>query len=94
MSFTVETDGKLPTGQLLDEAIQAVDNATDGAAAYFMVNCAHPDHFAHVLDDETRTRRIRGIRCNASRMSHAELDNSEVLDDGDPVELGKQNRAI
>ena len=93
-SFTVETDGKLPTGQPLGEAIQAVDDTTDGAAAYFMVNFAHPDHFAHVLDDETWTRRIRGLRCNASRMSHAELYNSEVLDDGDPVELCKQNRAI
>jgi homocysteine S-methyltransferase len=94
MSFTVETDGKLPTGQPLGEAIQAVDDATDGAAAYFMVNCAHPDHFFHVLDDETWTRRIHGIRCNASRQSHAELDACEVLDDGNPVELGGQYRVI
>ncbi len=94
VSFTVETDGKLPTGQPLGEAIRAVDDATDRAAAYFMVNCAHPDHFFHVLDDETLTRRIRGFRCNASRKSHAELDQSEVLDDGDPVELGEQYRAI
>jgi homocysteine S-methyltransferase len=94
VSFTVETDGNLPTGQPLGEAIQAVDDATDGAAAYFMVNCAHPDHFFHLLGDEAWARRILGIRCNASRMSHAELDNSEVLDDGDPVELGGQYRAI
>jgi homocysteine S-methyltransferase len=94
VSFTVETDGKLPTGQPLGEAIQAVDDATDRAAAYFMVNCAHPDHFFHVLDDETWTRRIHGIRCNASRQSHAELDACEVLDDGNPVELGGQYRVI
>jgi homocysteine S-methyltransferase len=94
VSFTVETDGKLPTGQPLGEAIRTVDDATDRAAAYFMVNCAHPDHFFHVLGDEIWTRRIRGIRCNASRKSHAELDQSEVLDDGDPVELGEQYRAI
>ncbi len=94
VSFTVETDGKLPTGQPLGEAIQAVDDATDEAAAYFMVNCAHPDHFFHVLDDETWTRRIHGIRCNASRQSHAELDACEVLDDGNPVELGGQYRVI
>ena len=94
ISFTVETDGNLPTGQPLGAAIQAVDDATEQAAAYFMVNCAHPDHFFHVLGDEAWARRIRGIRCNASRMSHAELDNSEVLDDGDPVELGEQYRAI
>jgi homocysteine S-methyltransferase len=94
VSFTVETDGKLPTGQPLAAAIQSVDDATYRAAAYFMVNCAHPDHFFHVLGDEAWARRIRGIRCNASRMSHAELDNSEVLDDGNPVELGEQYRAI
>ncbi len=94
VSFTVETDGKLPTGQSLGAAIRAVDDATDRAAAYFMVNCAHPDHFFHLLGDEAWARRILGIRCNASRMSHAELDNSEVLDDGNPVELGEQYRAL
>ena len=94
MSFTVETDGKLPTGQPLGAAIRAVDDATGQGCAYFMVNCAHPDHFFHVLDDETWTKRILGIRCNASRLSHAELDACEVLDDGNPAELGGQYRAI
>jgi len=94
VSFTVETDGNLPTGQSLAAAIASVDDATDGSAAYFMVNCAHPDHFSHVLDDADWARRIRGIRCNASRLSHAELDECEVLDDGDPVELGGEYRAI
>lgn len=94
VSFTVETDGRLPTGQPLDEAIIDVDQATDGAAAYFMVNCAHPDHFFHVFDDSEWARRIRGVRCNASRLSHAELDECEVLDHGDPVELGEQYRAL
>lgn len=87
VSFTVETDGNLPTGQPLADAILAVDNATDSAAAYFMVNCAHPDHFVGLMTDESWAHRIRGLRCNASRMSHAELDESEVLDDGDPQEL-------
>jgi S-methylmethionine-dependent homocysteine/selenocysteine methylase len=94
VSFTVETDGRLPTGQPLGEAIDAVDQATDAAAAYFMVNCAHPEHFAHVLGDTPWARRIRGIRCNASRKSHAELDASATLDAGDPVELGHQYAAI
>jgi homocysteine S-methyltransferase len=94
ISFTVETDGNLPTGQPLNEAIGAVDNATDGAAAYFMVNCAHPDHFFGVFDDSAWVRRIRGLRCNASRLSHEELDECEVLDDGDPVELASQYKAI
>jgi homocysteine S-methyltransferase len=94
ISFTVETDGRLPTGQPLDEAIIQVDEATDSAAAYFMVNCAHPDHFSHVLKDSRWARRIHGIRCNASRKSHAELDESESLDDGSPREFGEQYRAI
>jgi S-methylmethionine-dependent homocysteine/selenocysteine methylase len=94
ISFTVETDGCLPTGQPLNEAIGAVDDATDSAAAYFMVNCAHPDHFFDVLDDSVWARRIRGLRCNASRLSHEELDECEALDDGDPLELAKQYKAL
>ena len=94
VSFTVETDGKLPTGQSLGGAIDAVDEATDSGAAYYMVNCAHPDHFSHVLEDSTWARRILGIRCNASRRSHAELDESETLDDGDPVQLATQYAEI
>jgi homocysteine S-methyltransferase len=94
VSFTVETDGRLPTGQPLDEAIDAVDDATDSGAAYFMLNCAHPEHFMHVLGDGAWARRIRGIRCNASRKSHAELDACETLDHGDPHELGGQYKAI
>ncbi len=94
ISFTVETDGRLPTGQALKKAIGAVDDATNAAAAYFMVNCAHPDHFFNVLDDSNWARRIRGLRCNASRLSHAELDECEVLDDGDPEELANQYKAM
>lgn len=69
------------------DLIFAVDDATATAAAYFMVNCAHPDHFFPVLEDSVWARRIRGVRCNASRLSHAELDECETLDDGDPIEL-------
>jgi len=94
VSFTVETDGRLPNGQPLGDAIVTVDEATDGAAAYFMVNCAHPEHFAHQLAGTDWARRIRGIRCNASRMSHAELDECEVLDDGDAAELADSYRQL
>jgi S-methylmethionine-dependent homocysteine/selenocysteine methylase len=94
ISFTVETDGRLPTGQPLAEAISSVDAATDAYAAYFMVNCAHPDHFFDVLGDEDWARRIRGLRCNASRLSHAELDECEVLDAGDAEELAGQYESI
>jgi S-methylmethionine-dependent homocysteine/selenocysteine methylase len=95
ISFTVETDGRLPTGQPLPEAIAQVDDETDGAAAYFMVNCAHPTHFAHVLDDDGPWRdRVRGLRANASTKSHAELDEAEELDEGDPSDLGAQHAAL
>jgi len=94
VSFTVETDGTLPTGQSLEDAVRAVDEATGSGAAYFMVNCAHPEHFAHVLEDASWSRRIRGLRCNASRKSHAELDESETLDAGNPEELAHQYREI
>jgi homocysteine S-methyltransferase len=94
VSFVVETDGSLPTGESLGHAILAVDAATGGSAAYFMVNCAHPDHFRHVLVDAEWAHRIRGVRCNASRMSHAELDEAEVLDDGDIHELADGYRDL
>jgi S-methylmethionine-dependent homocysteine/selenocysteine methylase len=89
ISFTVETDGRLPSGQPLRAAIEQVDAETDGNAAYFMVNCAHPTHFAHVLEDGAPwVARLGGLRANASAKSHAELDDSDELDDGDPVDLG------
>jgi len=95
ISFTVETDGRLPTGQPLKEAVMAVDAATDAGPAYYMINCAHPTHFETVLAaDEAWLQRLRGIRANASRLSHAELDEAEELDDGDPVEFGQQHRAL
>ena len=88
ISFTVETDGRLPSGQALSDAIEYVDRETDGGAAYFMVNCAHPTHFRHVLDEHGAWQeRLRGVRANASTKSHAELDEAEELDAGDPVEL-------
>ncbi|HSH42900.1 MAG TPA: homocysteine S-methyltransferase family protein [Arenicellales bacterium] len=94
ISFTVETDGRLPTGQPLDEAIRDVDAATGGSPAYYMINCAHPSHFSAILDDADWLRRLRGVRANASRRSHAELDEAEDLDDGDPVELGADYAAL
>jgi S-methylmethionine-dependent homocysteine/selenocysteine methylase len=87
ISFTVETDGRLPTGQPLAEAISEVDETTARSPAYYMINCAHPTHFAGVLDGSDWMRRVRGIRANASRCSHAELDNAPELDAGDPDEL-------
>lgn len=87
ISFTVETNGALPSGQSLAAAIDEVDMATGDAAAYFMVNCAHPTHFADVFDASGPWHRVRGIRANASSMSHEELDNSTELDRGDENDL-------
>jgi homocysteine S-methyltransferase len=95
ISFTVETDGRLPSGQPLQGAIRAVDDATDKGPAYYMINCAHPTHFEPILQNgQAWLERIRGIRANASCKSHAELDESETLDDGDPKEFGKQLRRL
>jgi S-methylmethionine-dependent homocysteine/selenocysteine methylase len=95
ISFTLETDGRLPNGQELGDAIEEVDEATDGAPAYYMINCAHPTHFDDVLATEAGWRdRIRGLRANASTMSHAELDGAEELDDGDPEDLGARYAAL
>lgn len=91
ISFTVETDGKLPTGQPLKNAIEEVDQMTAGYPSYYMINCAHPTHFEQVLlDSGTWLERIRGVRANASRKSHAALNESAEIDMGDPVELGAQ----
>jgi S-methylmethionine-dependent homocysteine/selenocysteine methylase len=91
VAFTVETDGRLPTGEALGAAIERVDAATSSYPCYFMINCAHPTHFEHVLAaGEPWLERIRGVRANASRMSHAELNESTELDSGDPAELAMQ----
>ena len=89
LSFTVETDGRLPTGEPLGEALDRVESETDGAAAYYMVNCAHPTHVARALAGHGPWRRVLGVRANASMKSHAELDDADELDDGDPPELGR-----
>jgi S-methylmethionine-dependent homocysteine/selenocysteine methylase len=95
ISFTVETDGRLPSGHTLKQAIDTVDEATDNTPAYYMINCAHPTHFIDVLDiDGPWSQRIHGIRANASSKSHNELDEAEELDDGNPTELASQCREL
>ena len=95
ISFTVETDGRLPAGDHLGDAIDAVDIATGDAPAYYMINCAHPTHFETVLDPGAGwLRRIGGLRANASALSHAELDAAMQLHDGNAFELGEQYGAL
>jgi homocysteine S-methyltransferase len=91
ISFTVETDGRLVTGLALGDAINRVDDATGGAPAYYMINCAHPTHFMQALvKGEAWRDRVHGVRANASTKSHAELDESPTLDPGDPLDLGRR----
>jgi S-methylmethionine-dependent homocysteine/selenocysteine methylase len=95
IAFTVETDGRLPTGQALADAIAQVDAATDAYPRYYLINCAHPTHFAHVLrDGNPAWQRLRGLRANASRMSHAELNAATALDAGNPDEFALWYEAL
>jgi len=95
ISFTVETDGKLASGVALREAIERVDGETDAAPAYYMINCAHPTHFEQALAaEEPWMKRLVGVKANASAKSHAELDESETLDSGDPIDLGRRYRKL
>ena len=93
ISFTVETDGCLPTGQSLGDAIRQLDRETGNSVAYYMINCAHPTHFEDALDDMA-AERIGGLRGNASKQSHAELDEAEELDEGNPEELGQDYKRL
>lgn len=95
ISFTVETDGRLATGETLRSAIERTDEATGNAPVHYMINCAHPTHFENLLTSgEPWARRVRGLRANASRKSHAELDAATELDAGDPQDLGQRYRSL
>jgi homocysteine S-methyltransferase len=95
ISFTLETDGRLPSGDTLEHAVEHTDSVTGGYAAYYMINCAHPTHFSHAIKADARLAgRIRGLRANASKRSHKELDESPDLDAGNPAELGAEYREL
>jgi S-methylmethionine-dependent homocysteine/selenocysteine methylase len=94
VGFTVETDGRLPSGHSIEGAIVTVDDATDGAPEFFVINCAHPTHFADALPEGESRTRIGGLRANASTLSHAELDEAEELDSGDPHDLAERYVAL
>ncbi len=95
ISFTVETDGRLPDGEPLAEAVERLDAETGASAAFLMVNCAHPSHFGPALLAGGAWReRIAGVRANASRRSHAELDSLPELDSGDPDRLAVEYRDL
>ena len=94
VSFTVETDGRLPDGTRLREAVLALDEVTGSGATHLLVNCAHPDHVRPGLDGGAWQDRVAGLRVNSSRLSHAELDEAEALDEGDLADLAARTRAL
>ncbi|PKH42215.1 homocysteine S-methyltransferase [Nocardioides alpinus] len=95
ISFTVETDGRLPDGTALGASVESLDTATGSGAAHLLVNCAHPDHVTPGLDPSAPwSARISGLRVNSSRLTHAELDEAEELDEGDLAELASGTRAL
>ena len=94
ISFTLETDSKLPSGMTLVDAIERIDKETASYVAYYMINCAHPTHFESLFKGSGKNhkalKRVKGVRANASTLSHAELDEAEELDDGNPAKLGEE----
>jgi homocysteine S-methyltransferase len=95
ISFTTETDGTLPSGETLAKAIEATDEASGSYPVYYMINCAHPTHLTDALAAGGSWRdRVRGLRANASRRSHKELDESPDLDEGNPEELGREYQEL
>lgn len=93
VSFTVETDGRLPDGTPLREAVEEVD--ATAPPAYFLMNCAHPTHLLPAFAEPGAwVERIRGLRTNASTQTHAELDAAEVLDEGDVALLVSSHREL
>jgi len=94
ISFSLETDGKLLNGGSLKNAIGTMDRATNHAPAYYMINCANPTHFDNILSQENWVNRIRGVRANAFCKRHAELWQSEVLEDDGAEEFGKLNAEL
>lgn len=97
VSFTAETDGSLPTGQSIKEAIEIIDLATDSYVSYYMINCAHPTHLTKMFEaskGQSWISRLRGVRCNASNKSHAELDGVKELDMGCPLAFGFETTAL
>ena len=90
ISFTVEKDRKLRSGETLKQAIEKVDAATSSAPAYYMINCSHPVDFGPVLAIEPWANRIQGLRANASSLDHGTLCQLGHLEEGDPDELAGQ----
>lgn len=90
ISLTLTPEGVMRSGPSLQQAVEEIDAATDGAAAWFGTNCAHPVEFEPALNGGAWTDRLRYVRPNASKMDKIALCKLGHLEDGDPEELGGQ----
>jgi S-methylmethionine-dependent homocysteine/selenocysteine methylase len=89
ISFTLDTTSRLSSGPSLARAVETVETETDGAPAFYSLNCSHPVEFEPALTPGGWTERVRGFRPNASRMDKIALCKLGHLEEGDPVELGR-----
>jgi homocysteine S-methyltransferase len=94
IGFTVETDGRLPSGEHLAEVITRIDTDCPVAPLHYMINCAHPSHFERLFDGAAWNARVRALRPNASACSHAELERMTELDAGDPADLAERTLGL
>ncbi|WP_159590444.1 homocysteine S-methyltransferase family protein [Chelativorans xinjiangense] len=91
VALTLDRTHRLKSGPTLGEAIAEIDAQTGlDAPDYYLVNCSHPLEYEPALDDGAWTRRLRGVRPNASKMEKMELCKLNHLEDGHPVELATQ----
>ncbi|MGI3184950.1 homocysteine S-methyltransferase family protein [Nioella aestuarii] len=94
ISFTLDKDRRMKSGETLQEAIAKVDAATGSAPAYYMINCSHPLDFGPALEPAPWMQRVRGIRANASTLDHGTLCQLGHLEEGNPDELAAQYREL
>ncbi len=91
ISLTLDGTSKLKSGPSLAEAITEIDAKTGNEAPdFYMINCSHPLEYEPALEAGDWTKRLRGVRPNASKMDKLALCKLGHIEDGDPVELGAQ----
>jgi len=89
ISLTLDSNSKLHSGPSLADAITAIDEQTNQAPEYFLINCSHPLEFEPAIEPGDWIQRVRGVRPNASKMDKMALCQIGYLEDGDPEELGR-----
>ncbi|MCH9663117.1 MAG: homocysteine S-methyltransferase family protein [Gammaproteobacteria bacterium] len=91
ISLTLDNTYCLKSGPSLAEAITAIDEQTGADAPdFYLLNCSHPVEYEPALGEGDWIKRLRGVRPNASKMEKIALCKLGHLEDGNPVELGRQ----